>query len=263
MTNRSISLLALVAVAGTAACPVLAREGRTSQDRESPSATRVTAAWPTPTPVPAPFREAGPEDSLASVQSRIERMIARVDTVTCEVEMSKKREKKVTRKVEKGPLELRRGMGARVVLTRKGETNEYIANQKVIWSYDHNDKEAHFIPTSMPVVGACVQEAMRLNAFFAMEKDTVRLRGSQEIEGEDCWVLTGKSPSTLKSLGVPSVKVRVWVAKRDGLPRKIHLPDEDDLVVMLRGVSVNAPVPPSAFEWTPPRGVRTRNIFGF
>ncbi len=259
-------LLAAGLAAATVLVP-LAASARDDRDREAiirQMRERRDAALPSPTPPPAPFREAGTGDaSLPKVRAHIEALIAKVDTVSCEVEMSKKREKKFTRRVEKGPLELARGIGARVSLSRKGQTQEYIANQKVIWSYDHNDKEAQFIPTSMPVVGANVQEAMRLNAFFAMAPDTIRYRGSQEIEGEDCWVLTGKSPTTLESLGVPSVKVRVWVAKKDGLPRKIQLPDEDDLVIMLRSVTVNPAIPASRFEWSPPDGVKTKNIFGF
>jgi outer membrane lipoprotein-sorting protein len=264
MRTREFLQAALIAVAVLVPAAASAGDDRDTERAIAELRARRANALPSPASTPTPFREAGPGDeSLAQVRTRIEGLIAKVDTVSCEVEMSKKRDKKSTRKVEKGPLELARGIGARVSLSRKGQTREYIANQKVLWSYDHNDKEAQFIPTSMPVVGASVQDAMRLNAFFAMAPDTIRYRGSQEVEGDDCWVLTGKSPTTLESLGVPSVKVRVWVAKKDGVPRKIQLPDESDLVIMLRSVSVNPGVPASRFEWSPPSGVKTKNIFGF
>ncbi len=219
-----------------------------------------------PTPLPGAIRKPEPNETLQSVRARIEARMAKVQTFTCQVEMSKKREKREGqswRKIRSGPLELARGVGGRVMLTRKGETEEYIANRQVIWSYDHKAREAQFIPTGAPVVGTFVQEAMRLNVFLAADEDTLKLRAVQEFDGEDCWVIEGLSPSRLKPLGIEPTKIRVWVAKKDCLPRKIQVPKEHDLTIVLRDFQVNAPVDPSRFQFAPPAGVKTKNIFGF
>ncbi|AXA35734.1 hypothetical protein BRCON_0957 [Candidatus Sumerlaea chitinivorans] len=203
-------------------------------------------------------------ESLADVREQIESKLAALSAIRCDVEMSKAREKKITRKVYTGPLEILRGHGGRVSLTRKGQTEIYIANPKVLWSYEPRKKEAQFIPANTPVIGQFVEEALRFNAFLAMDENTMKLLGSQTCDSEPCWVIEGKSPRKLVAVGVPVTKMRVWVSKNDGLPRKIHLPTEKDLTIVLRNFQLNPPdVTPSAFEWSPPKGVRTKNIFGF
>lgn len=206
---------------------------------------------------------ASQRESLDSVRAQITARVAHVQTLSCTLEMSKKREKKKTRKVKTGPLELARGYGARLALTRKDETDEYIANPQIIWSYEHHEKEAVFIPTDTPLIGSFVQEAMKLNVFAAVDEDTARLRGSQAVDGIDCWVLEGKSPTKLRVLGLPVTTIRVWIAKHDGVPRKIQLPDEDETMIILRNVQVNPEVSPSRFQWQAPADVKTSNIFGF
>ena len=204
------------------------------------------------------------KDTLSDVRQQIESKLAALSAIRCDVEMSKAREKKITRKVYTGPLEILRGHGGRVSLTRKGQTEIYIANPKVLWSYEPRKKEAQFIPANTPVIGQFVEEALRFNAFLAMDENTMKLLGSQTCDSEPCWVIEGKSPRKLVAVGVPVTKMRVWVSKNDGLPRKIHLPTEKDLTIVLRNFQLNPPdVTPSAFEWSPPKGVRTKNIFGF
>jgi outer membrane lipoprotein-sorting protein len=205
-------------------------------------------------------------DTLQTVRKSIEEKISGIRSLSCEVEMSKARDKKdpkKSRKVHTGPLEIAREHGGRLQLTRKGHTEEYIANWRVIWSYDHKNKEARFIPTSTPVIGFYVQEAMRLNAFLSVDEDTLQLRGTQDLNGEPCWVLEGRSPRRLKTLGVPVTRISVWISRNDGLPRKIHVPSENDLTIYLRNYVTNPAIGPQRFEWTPPQGVKTRNIFGF
>lgn len=186
-----------------------------------------------------------------------------VKTLSCTLEMSKKHEKKKDkRKVKSGPMQIARGKGGRISLTRKGQTEEYIANAQVIWAYDHKDKEALHISTGFPVIGPFVDQALRLNVFMALDEDTLKLVGEEPLNDEACWVFQGKSPRKLKLAGVPVSKVRVWIAKSDGLPRKIHLPDEKDLTIVLRDINVNLPMESETFNWSPPEGVKKKNIFG-
>jgi len=211
-----------------------------------------------------PLRPPAPGESLDQVRAIMERSLAGLDSVVCDVEQSKARKEKGRRRYYLGQIEIQRGSGGRVALTRKGNTDEYVANDRVIWSIDHNKKEAQFIPASTPVVGQYVREALKFNIFLALDADTMRLRGSQSVAGEDCWLVEGKSPRNLARTGVPVSKVRVWIAKSDGLPRMVHIPDDkDDLLIILSNIRCNPPINPARFQWSPPRGMKTKNIFGF
>lgn len=211
-----------------------------------------------------PLRPPEDGESLDRVRAVMQRSIATLDSVVCDVEKSKARKEKGRRRYYHGKIEIQRGSGGRVSLTRKGNTDEYVANDKVIWSIDHNKNEAQFIPASTPVVGQYVREALDFNIFMALDADTMRLRGSQLVVGEDCWLVDGKSPRNLARSGVPVSKVRVWIAKSDGLPRMVHVPDdEDDQLIVLRNIGPNATISPARFQWSPPKGTKTKNIFGF
>lgn len=218
------------------------------------------------TPAPPPMRKPDPEEKLSGVQAAIDVHLAGVRTFKCDVEMRKRRDKPThygsIYKIKTGTLELTRGVGGRVVMTRKGETEEYVANPRTIWSYEHKDKEADFIPTSTPVISTFVTEAMKLNVFFAADPDTIRLRGSQTIDNEECWVMEGKTPARLKLVGLKQEKMTVWVAKSDGLPRRIHIPG-NKFTVSLTNIRVNEDIDPARFSFSPPKGVATKNIFGF
>lgn len=244
----------------------------------------VAAGWPhtscaqgvgtSPAPVKAPdsgttavaelqaVTPHGPGETLESVQARIRRFLGQVHTLKADVEMSRARKGK-SRKVSTGPMEVARQQGARVALTRKGETEEYIANPRVIWSYEHKEREAKYIPTNLPVVEQFVGSAMGLDLLLALDAETVRLLGNGTCDGEPCWVLEGKSPDTLEMLGVPVVKMKIWVSKSDGLPRRIWLPKQNDTLILLRKVKINPTIAAGRFQWSPPKGVKTKNIFGF
>lgn len=204
-----------------------------------------------------------PGESLESVQVQIRQNVDSVQTLTCTLELSKKRGRKPGRKIRTGPLEIARGLGARLALTQKGETTEYIANPEIIWAYDRKDKKAKYIPTDVPLISGFVQEALRLNVFMSVDEGTLDFLGSQTVGNEVCWVLRGESPRKLALAGVPPSKLRVWIAKSDGIPRRIRIPEGNDTMLVLRDVRVNVPIKPTRFQWTPPEGVKTRNIFGF
>ena len=220
-----------------------------------------------PTPASGPIQKIDKGTKLDDVQADMNAKLAGITTFQADIQMLKKRDKKsrggAIWKIWEGPLALTRNVGGHVRVSRKGETEEYIANRQVLWSYDVHHKEAQFIPASTPVIGTFVEEAMRLNVFFSADPETIKLRASQVTEGEDCWVLEGKSPKRLKMVGLPENRIRVWVAKSDGLPRKIQLPDNDDFTIILRNIRVNENIPTSRYQFTPPKGVKTKNIFGF
>lgn len=202
-------------------------------------------------------------ETLNRVQAEMASKVARVSTLSCTLELSKDRDNGKRPKVKVGPLELARGQGGRVSLSRKGQTEEYIANCELLWSYDHKDKKAKYVPANLPVVSGFVQEALRLNVFMAVDAETLMLRGSQLFEGTECWVLEGRSPSKLKMVGVPVEKIRVWVAKSDGLPRKIVVPDQKHTTIVFRDIAVNVKLDPKRFQWKAPKGVEEQNVFGF
>ncbi|MGB9690699.1 MAG: LolA family protein [Candidatus Sumerlaeaceae bacterium] len=199
-------------------------------------------------------------ESLPSVLAQIDEKLSRIETLSCSVEMSKKREKKVTRKVYTGELVIARGRGGRVILTRKGETEEYLANARELWSYDHKKKHAVVLSVNTPIIGFFVAEALKFNAFMAMEPGTIEFLGYQTTNGEACWVFQGRSPSRLRLVGVPVRKMRVWISQRDGLPREIKIPEEKDLTIILRDVQINVGVGDNEFQWQSPDGVKIKRI---
>jgi len=201
-------------------------------------------------------------ETLADVRAKIADRIARIDTVRCEIEMSKKRDKKITRKVYTGPLTIARGRGGRVVLERKGEIEEYIANARELWSWDHKKKQAYVLPVNSPIIGFFVAEALKFNAFLAMDEDTIEFLGYQATDGEWCWVFEGKSPSRLRFVGVPVRKMRVWVSPADGLPREIRIPQEKDLTIVLHHIVINAPVSDDEFKGPSSDGVKVKRVLG-
>lgn len=199
-------------------------------------------------------------ESLTTVLAAMKSKLDRLESIRCEIEMSKKREKKVTRKVYTGDLVIVRGRGGRVILSRKGETEEYLANARELWSYDHKKKEAVVLPVNSPVIGFFVAEALKFNAFLAMEPDSLEFLGYQSTNGEMCWVFEGKSPSRLKLLGVPVRKMRVWISPKDGLPREIKIPQEKDLTIVLRNIRINPEVSDDEFLWKEVEGVKVKRL---
>lgn len=198
------------------------------------------------------------EQAMALIASKLEK----VQTIHCRVHMSKKRDKKPTRKVHVGPLVIARERGGRVVLTRKGQTEEYIANARELWSIDYRKKEALVLPVRSPIIGYFVEQALRFNAFLAMDENTIELVGRQATNGEPCWVFEGRSPSRLRLVGVPVRTMRVWVSIRDGLPREIRIPQEKDLTIVLSDIVTNVPVADDEFVWKPRPEIRVKKILG-
>lgn len=167
------------------------------------------------------------------------------------------------RDVERGPIMIQRGVGAYCMLERKKDKAEYIANSSTIWKYDHKDKEARRVPSNWPIIDTFAQNALRMNVFVAMEPDSLKLLGTETIDGIPCWIIQGKSPSKLGLVGADQVKLKMWIGQADGIPRAIRVPGKDDLIIRLRHVVLNQPVDTSKFQFTPPSGVKVKNILGF
>lgn len=167
------------------------------------------------------------------------------------------------RDVERGPIFIRRNVGAYLMVQRKDKIEEFVANGDRLWKYEHKKKAAKFVPSNWPVVNTFVSNALVMNAFVSMDTNSIKYLGTQSVEGEPCWVLEGRSPSKLSMVGVKQIKLKIWAAQSDGIPRLIHTPGKDDLYIRLKNVTINQPVDESKFQFTPPSGVKVKNIFGF
>ncbi len=167
------------------------------------------------------------------------------------------------RDVERGPMFISRGLGAYLYLERKKEKEEFIANASSIWKHDIDDEEARHIPASWPVIDTFVANALKMNVFVSMDEGTIKLVGVESVDGVPCWVLEGNSPSKLNMVGIGTKKMKFWVGQQDGIPRVIKVPSEEDTIIRLKNVQLNAPVDTSKFQFTPPAGVETKNILGF
>lgn len=166
------------------------------------------------------------------------------------------------RDIERGPLSISRGNGAYLFLERKKEKEEFIANPTSLWKHDIDDKEARHIPASWPIVDTFVSNALKMNVFVAMDDGTIKLKGTESVDGVPCWVLQGNSPSRLNMVGVGTKKMQMWVGQADGIPRVIKVPSEEDTIIRLKNVRINQAVDPTRFQFTPPAGVKTKNVFG-
>lgn len=228
-------------------------------------------------------REIGSETAQSAL-TQVQGNVNKIQTLIADIEMDRERKekKKKTKKddpnktpgpfagwepegryIKRGPLVISRNTGAHLILKRKNSTDEYIANKSTLWSYDHGDKEARYIPTSLPVLKGLISAAYSLDVFSALDSSTLKLIGTQDIDGVPCWVIQGKSPSTLSMVGIEAVTLRVWVSKTDGIPRQIKIPSNEDMIIRVRNIKLNEPVDPSKFNWSLPSGVKGKNIFGF
>lgn len=167
------------------------------------------------------------------------------------------------RDIERGPLQISRGIGAYLYLERKKEKEEFVANASSLWKHDIDDKEARHVPASLPVIDNFVSHALKMNVFVAMDEETMKLRGMESVDNVQCWVIEGKSPSKLNMVGVGTKKMKMWIGQQDGIPRIIKVPSEDDTIIRLKNVRLNEPVDLTKFQFSPPADVKTKNIFGF
>jgi len=258
---RPLTFLLITVTSSLSVAQLPAGKRPAAASQQPPKAAAATPANTTPLQPPAAGETA--QAALAQIQENVNK----VQTLRAELEMSEKKKAKKGkppgRNVKVGPMEIARGRGARVALTRKDETKEYIANPSTLWVYEHHEKEAKYIPTSLPYISGFVSSAFSMEILPAMDSESIKLRGTQVVEGEPCWVIEGKSPKKLEMAGVEPTKMRFWVSQRDGIPRKISVPDEDDLVINLRKVQLGAQVDDARFQFSPPAGVESKNIFGF
>lgn len=225
--------------------------------------------------------------ALADIQSRVDKiqtLNASLEFDTKDDDDGKKKKKKKDKKnkegvtgeginpawpeppgrdLERGPLQISRGSGAYLFLERKGEKEEYIASASSLWKHDIDDKEARLIPTTWPVIDTFLSNALRMNVLVAMEDSTIKLQGSENVDGVPCWILEGSSPSKLSMVGVEQTTLKFWVAKTDGIPRIIKVSGEDDSIIRLKNVRLNEAVDATKYQFTPPAGVETKNIIGF
>ena len=214
--------------------------------------------------LPADFTPAAPADSADQVRAAFDRRIASIRSISFKVTISSKRKKRPPdRDLQVGTVEVVRGYGARAVLLEDDKMDEYVVNPETIWSIDHHRKEAQFIPTSIPVFGRYVRGGVALDYQLAFKDDSMRLLGSQPVDGEPCWILQAKTTDAFETFGLESYRVRIWISKNDSLPRKVQIPKSKDTIVTLTDLRVNGDIPRSRCDWSPPAGMKTKNIFGF
>jgi len=224
-------------------------------------------------------------ETPASVLAQVQAKVSGIQTLKADLEFDRKgdkpkknkKKKKINedkpvqvkwdepegREVERGPLEIAKGQGARLFLERKKSQELFVANGSTIWKHDIDDKEARHIPANWPIIDTFVANALKINVFVAMDSDTLKLRGAQKVNGTECWLLEGKSPSKLAVVGVESTKMKIWVGKEDGIPRLISVPSENDTMIRLKNIKLNVPIDAGRFSYTPPSGVEIKNILGF
>lgn len=234
---------------------------------------------------PAPIEKPSANENAEFALKQIQGNVNKIQTLSAQVELERERKEKKAKKnkpvdpnktpgpfagwepegytVKRGPMTISRNTGAYLVLKRKNSTDEYIANKSTLWSYDHGDKEARYVSTGLPGVSGLISSAFNLDVFSALDQSTLKLIGSQTLDGEPCWVIEGKSPSTLSVVGVQAIKMRIWTSKNDGIPRQIKIPSNDNMIIRIKDIKLNESVDTNKFNWTLPKGVKSKNIFGF
>lgn len=203
-------------------------------------------------------------ETADSVRNALSTSLGRVQTAEAELEMHQRDKKRNKPRHKGGTILLARSRGAKIDLTdQKGRREEFHADGDVIHAYDAKDKEVTRISTGLPVVRDFAAAAMKLDVLRALTGSALALKGTATVDGEPCWVMEGRSPADLKLVGVPVVKMTVYAAKADGLPRRILIPEERGLELAFRGVRVNQPMPPDRLAWKKPKGAKEKGILGF
>lgn len=208
-----------------------------------------------------------PGETAEKVLRQMAERLNNVQSVRAHVQFSERRKKikyksQSRRKITTGPVELVRGVGARAAVHDGKNVDEYIADTRMLWSIDHNKREAQYIPASTPIIGTYVEEAKKMNVFAAVDETSLRYSGTQDVHGEPCWVLRARTPKRLELVGAKQMSVTYWISKKDGLPRRMHIPAEDDLIILVENIRINVPIDKKRFSYKPPSKYKTKNVFG-
>lgn len=127
-------------------------------------------------------------------------------------------------------------------------------------SYDYYPKANRAIKTTADTPMA--REAFRkpadaINILPSLDKSTLKLIGTENLNGESVYAFEGTTTTKFIEAGEPVTrKIKAWVSTVDGLPRKI-VEDTGEAVgtTIYYDVKTNIDLKPSDFQFTPPKDV--------
>jgi outer membrane lipoprotein carrier protein len=129
-----------------------------------------------------------------------------------------------------------------------------VADGQYVWVYlpSTNPDQVIKMRASRSITGAHDVTAMFLDA--PHERYTITDAGSASVEGR----ATRAVHLVPRDQSIPFRRATVWIDDQDGLIRQFEVTEQNGVVrkVTIESVSVNPPLPRSAFVFVPPRGVR-------
>lgn len=98
-----------------------------------------------------------------------------------------------------------------------------------------------------------------------LDKETIELIGSEQCDGQSCYVFEGTVEPTARKIAGPMSphRMRVWMAKSDGLTRKMKAFGEGGqqmMEIVATEVDKSVEVTRADFQFTPPEGAQVIDL---
>lgn len=157
------------------------------------------------------------KDVVADVKKKTEA----IKSYSAEIEVHHERQDGTKEKTTSS-LTISRDHGWKVNSFGKDSTYTFITNFDVFYQYFPDQKQVIKMVPDNPVAKAMLKKPLTdLNPLDLMDQNTLDLKGTEVIEGETVFHITGTT-STQMVPNYPPVqrKIDFWVSTKDGLPRK-------------------------------------------
>ncbi|MGC8740395.1 MAG: LolA family protein [Candidatus Sumerlaeaceae bacterium] len=101
-----------------------------------------------------------------------------------------------------------------------------------------------------------------LNPIFSLERSSLKLLGTEDLDGEKVYHFEGTTTTQFLRSGKPvKIRIEAWVAEHDGLPRKTIERWEDRTgTTIYRDIVLRDDLTTDVFKFTPPSGVEIIEI---
>ena len=126
-----------------------------------------------------------------------------------------------------------------------------VSNGSTLWTYDNKSNtvtvmekiSSHTSSTGTIDYGAIVKDML--------ERYDVKLLGSEEVAGKDCYVLLLKPKNETINLSI-----KMWVEKDYWMPLKMEMSDGIKVTTEYLNIEINTGVSDDVFEFKPPEGAK-------
>jgi chaperone LolA len=132
-----------------------------------------------------------------------------------------------------------------------------VADGRHLWLYTPSTTAGQVIRTMIPGTGSTGPNLIGQFVEHPRERYTARYVRADSIDGAQVDVIT-LTPRAGGANDLPYSEATVWIAKQDGLIRRIEIVENSGQrrTIVLKNLTVNKPVPGREFRFAPTSGVR-------